>query len=335
MFKKNVRMIVMLLVVAMMFVGCSPSEPSQSSTPPVSEPQSSVASEVEPQSSTAPEVEPQATTITDREGKEITVPTEVNAIISMAPSITETLINLGLGDKIVAVDTYSEGIEGLPADLPMFDMQQPNVEAIAELSADVMFASGLSVIGTEDPFTPIKDMGTIITYIPSPIDIEGIKADIKFLGDMTHTADEAAAIVADMESAISEITTAIADEEKGTTVYFEIAAAPYAYSFGSGTFLNEIIELLGATNILADSEGWMSVSEEVAVTANPQVIFTNVNYIENPVGEILSRASWQSVDAITNSRVYLVDANASSRGNENIVTAISEMAKALYPNSFN
>lgn len=59
-----------------------------------------------------------------------------------------------------------------------------------------------------------------------------------------------------------------------------------------------MIELIGAKNILASKEGWMSVSEEVIVAADPDVILTNVNYIEEPVEEIKSRTGWENVKAI-------------------------------------
>lgn len=71
---------------------------------------------------------------------------------------------------------------------------------------------------------------------------------------------------------IADIGKSITDKK---TVYFEIAAAPYAYSFGSKTFLNEMIELIGAENILASQEGWLSVDTESVIATNPDVIMTN------------------------------------------------------------
>ena len=107
------------------------------------------------------------------------------------------------------------------------------------------------------------------------------------------------------------------------TVYFEISAAPYCYSFGEGVFLNEMIDLIGAENVLAGQEGWLSVEEESVVSANPDVILTNVNYIEDPVGEILARPGWEGVTAVQNGGVCTIDNKTSSLPNENIVQAVS------------
>src|SRR5699024_9933189 len=118
------------------------------------------------------------------------------------------------------------------------------------------------------------------------------------------------------------------------TVYFEISPAPSAYSFGKGTFLNEMIELIGAENILSSQDGWLAVETESIVAANPDVILTNVNYIENPVDEILSREGWSGVNAVANKNVYYIDNQAASLPNENIVKALKEIAVAVYPDVY-
>ena len=94
---------------------------------------------------------------------------------------------------------------------------------------------------------------------------------------------------------IKEIGSKITDKKK---VYFEIGPAPNLYSFGNSTFLNEMIELVGAENIFKDINGWTSPSEEAVIDANPDVILTNVNYVENSIEEIKSRKGWENIKAI-------------------------------------
>ena len=55
--------------------------------------------------------------VTDREGTEVNIPTKIEKIISTAPSNTEVLMALGLGDKLVAIDKYSTDIEGINTEL--------------------------------------------------------------------------------------------------------------------------------------------------------------------------------------------------------------------------
>ena len=131
------------------------------------------------------------------------------------------------------------------------------------------------------------------------------------------------------------ISAALASARQGKkTVLFEISALPYIYSFGTGTFLDEMIVLMGAENVMGDQVSWISVTEESAVAANPDVILTSVNYIEDSVGEILGRSGWENVTAVANNAVYYIDNGASSLPNHHIVDAMLEMALAVYPEEY-
>ena len=273
-------------------------------------------------------------TIIDREGREIELPAKTDKIISMAASITETLIDLGLGDRIIAADIYSEGINGLKSGLPLFDMMNPDAETMAAMGPDLIFASGMSRESGGDPFKPVTDLGVVMTYIPSSDSIAEIKNDIRFIGRMTGTDARAEAIIGDMEKEIEEINMRARASSQYKTVYFEISAAPYLYSSGGGTFLNEMIELVCAENILAGQDSWLSVSEETVIDKNPDVIFTNVNYIDDPIGEIKSRPGWGVITAAAENQVFYIDTDSSSRPNEFIVKAMREMARALHPGLF-
>lgn len=296
--------------------------------------ESSSKSESSSQQSSTSTSQETGTTIKDREGNDMKVPENVDSIISMAPSVTQTLISLGLGNKLVAVDKYSLAIEGVNQDLPSFDIMAPDVESISALNPDIIFATGMSKSGGDDPFKAVTDLGVLMTYIPSATKLSDIKEDILFLGQVTHTSEKAEAIVSDMETNINEILDKIGDDQPEKTVYFEIAEAPNIVSFGSDTYLNEIIEMLGAKNIFADQQSWVSVSEESVLQENPDIIFTNISYIEDPVAEIMNRNGWDALDAVKNQQVFFIDNNASSLPNENVVIAIDQMAKALYPDIF-
>lgn len=195
------------------------------------------------------------TTITDREGNEVTIPTKLERIITTAPSNTEILVGLGLADKLVGVDTYSEGIEGLSKELPMMDMNNPDAEAIIALEPDIIIASGHNKIGSaEDPYKAIVEAGIPVVYIPSSDSIEGIYKDIEFVASIVNEDKKGEEIITDMKEKISkyeDLGKTIKDKKK---VYVEIGPAPNLFSFGQGTFLNEMIEVIGAENIFKDEK---------------------------------------------------------------------------------
>lgn len=278
--------------------------------------------------------EQKSVAIKDREGSDFTPPSKIDTIISLAPSTTQILIDLGLEDKLAAVDTYSQPLLKEGTTLPLFDIMNPDAEKLASLDVDIIFATGMSKVQGEDPLKLLKDMGAVVTYIPTSATIADIKLDIAFIADVTGTSKTGKSLVETMEKEISKyekIGKTITDKK---SVYFEIGAAPSMYSFGTDVFLNEIIELIGATNILAGESGWISVAPEVLVAANPDVILTNVDYIENPTDEIKARPGFADVNAVKNNQVFSIDNRSSSYTNHKIVDAIKEMAQAIYPEDY-
>ena len=273
--------------------------------------------------------------VTDREGTEVNIPTKIEKIISTAPSNTEVLMALGLGDKLVAIDKYSTDIEGINTELPQIDFLNPDAETIIGLEPDIVIASGHNKTGSvEDPFKAISEAGIPVVYIPSSYSIDGIYKDIEFIADVVNEKSKGKEIVDDMKAQVEEIK-AIGDTiTDKKSVYFEISPAPYLSSFGKSTFLNEMIEIIGAKNIFENEEGWVSPTAEAIIDANPDVIITNAGYMENPTEEIKSRDAWENINAIKNNEVYLVDQNASSRPSQNVIKALEQMAKAVYPEHY-
>lgn len=263
--------------------------------------------------------------------------TEVGRIISTSPSNTEILVGLGLTDKIVAVDKYSTDIEGLNADIPQLELSNPDAETILALEPDLIITSEINHVGNaENPFSMLEESGIDVLYMPTSTSIEGIYSDIEKIAEATGTTAQGEALINGMKekiSAISEVAKTIPESER-KTVYFEISPAPSLFSFGKETFLNEMIELIGATNIFGNETGWISPSEETILKDNPDVILSNVNYIENPIEEIKGRAGWENLTAVKDNQIFMINTNAASRPSQNVIIALEEMAQAIYPNYY-
>lgn len=268
---------------------------------------------------------------TDPSGASVQIPDEIESIVVLTPAVTEVLTALGCGDQIVAYDAQSEGLEGVPSDVPVFDMVKPDMEQLAALKPDLLFVSNLTMYDESNPYEQLVDMGICVLSVPSANSIAEIKESISFIAAAVGKAEEGEKLVSDMQAEIDRIAAVGQTITDKKSVYFEISAAPEMYSFGTGVFLNEMIELIGAENALADQQGWIRVEGETIAAANPDVILTNVNYIEEPVSEILSRSGWEGMNAIQNKQVYYIDNMSSSLSDQNIVKALDEMAKAVYP----
>ena len=321
---KKILSLILALAMAASVAGCAAQPASGSASAPasVSAPSSAVS---------APAAEKPTT---DPRGAEVNIPDEIGSVVVLAPSIAETLVALGCGDLIVGYDAQSVGLEGLPADVPTFDMMQPDMEQLAALKPDVLFVSNMTLYDQTNPYQQLIDLGVCVLCVPTANSIATIQEDIAFIAAAMGKTAEGDTLIADMQAELDRIAAIGATVTDKKSVYFEIGAAPSMYSFGSGVFLNEMIELIGAENVLADQEGWLAVEAETIVAADPDVILTNVNYIDDPVAEILGRSGWEGMSAVKDQQVFYIDNMASSLSNHNIVKALDQMAKAVYPDLF-
>ena len=334
--------LLLVLILTIAIAACGQAQPDAASasadTASVQTTSAETAASTEATPEATPSATPEATPVAkpdkDRAGNAIALPAVVKTIVSHAPSFTEILIAMGLADRIVAIEQNAVALEGVKAEWPVFDMMAPDTEKLLALKPDVLFASPMSTGGGEDPFKSLRDAGICVVYVPSSDSIQGIMDDLVFVGAVTGATEAAQKLVDGMKSeidAISAIGKTIAEKK---SVYFEIAAAPSMYSFGSGVFLNEMIEMIGAKNVLADQKSWIAVTDEVAVAADPDVILTNVSYLPDPVGEIKARAGWSAMKAVKGNQVFQIDNMASSLPDHNIVKALRQMAKAVYPDLY-
>lgn len=273
---------------------------------------------------------------TDPGGASIVIPDQVDSVVALAPSICEMMVALGVEEKLTGYDLQSVGIAGLPENVPTFDMVNPDMEQLTALAPDMLIVSNLSLYDQEAPYQPLIDAGVCVICIPTSESVEGVRSDICFLADALRVPEAGERVVEEMDTELARLSAIVSDlpEEEKKSVYFEISPAPYLYSCGTDTYLHEMIELAGGRNVLADQSGWLSVEGENVVAANPDVIFTNVNYMDEPVEEILGREGWAGVSAVMNGDVYYIDNSASSLPDQNIVKAVEQMARELYPERF-
>jgi iron complex transport system substrate-binding protein len=261
-------------------------------------------------------------------------------VISSAPSNTEIIAALGLAERLIAVDPYSKGIEGVKPDLPEVDFFYPDAEAVIGLEPDIIITSEINNFGAADsPFKPLADMGITIVQIPTSTSLEGICGDIltiaASLGVKERGGELADSLRAEVNR-IAEIGKTIEDKDK-KKVYFEVAPAPGMVTLGSGTYINEMIETIGAVNIFAGEKGWFSPSAEAILEGNPDVILTMAMAGQgsaDPAAELRNRRGFETISAVRENRVYAIDADSAGRPSRNITLALGQMARAVYPDLY-
>ena len=277
--------------------------------------------------------------IIDRSGRSVIIKGEINRIISTAPSNTEIIVDIGQADKLIAIDIHSANVSGIPADLPLLDFFYPDAEVIINLSPDLIIASGHNPSGSgEDPFRLLREMGGIpVVYISMSKSIEDIYLDIKFIAEILKAGEEGEKLISSMKNQVDEIARAALAAQKASeienkkTVYFEISAAPDMMTFGKDSFISDMIYVIGAVNVFGNDNWLVTPGAEAVIARNPDVILTNVNYIDNPIAEIKNRPGFNHISAVQNNRVYQIDTDSSVRPSARVVLALRQMQEAVYP----
>jgi iron complex transport system substrate-binding protein len=288
----------------------------------------------------APAPAPTATTVvprsfSDRGGRQITLNAPPTRIVSLAPSITETLFAIGAGSQVVGVTTFCN----FPAEAAAltkvggFTADTLSLEAIIDLDPDLVLAGDAGQLA---PLEALKPLG-IPVLLFAPGQLQEVYADIEQLGAITGHESEAATALAAMRGRIERIVKVAADipADQRLRVFWEVFDEPLMTA-GPTTFIGQLIELAGAQNIFADaSEEYPQVSTEAIIERNPDVIVGPDYHADKLTPELIARRpGWDQLAAVKDERVYLLNADIVSRPGPRLADALEELARILYPERF-
>ena len=268
-------------------------------------------------------------TIKDMMNRTVTIPKEPQRIVSLAPSITETIFYLGAGDKLVGVTKYADWPPAVKNITKVGGYgAYANLEEIAKLKPDLIIADN-AVFYKQGFLESLEKIAPVV--IVNPKSINGIYEQIELLGKILNREEQAALVIAEMKAQISYIESLVANQSRPTVMYLVSTYNGY-WIAGNDTFANSIIQIAGGRNAFADIKGWKAVSEEEIIARNPDVVIIASAYV-NP--KIFCSGPLSTIKAAKTGRVYTVsDPNVFQRPSPRIVLAIREMAELLHPQVF-
>ena len=243
-------------------------------------------------------------------------------IVSLSPAATEVLFAIGAGPQVVAVDNWSTYPPEAPAtDLSGFD---PNIEAIASYEPDLVVIAN----DTGDLVAGLVALDIPVLVSATPFDISGGYGAVAALGAVTGHVTEAREVIETMRS---DMAAALANApDVAIRVYHELDSTYYAVS--SNSFIGAVYAALGAANIAdeADTEGYgyPQLTEEYIIEADPQLIVITAQTAYT-ADDVAARAGWESVSAVRNGRVLVVNADIASRWGPRLPQFVAAIAEAL------
>lgn len=331
--KKWMLLVIALFFAATVIVGCNNSDVAKQKEPVKDIENSAVVVEEKEKKDVEDQLFP--LTLTDAVGTEVTIEAQPTRIVSLMPSVTETLFGIGAGDYVVGRTDWCNYPLSVN-DIPSVGQMEFDLEILLSLQPDLVLAHEGGLFAAGEKLDQVRTAGIPVVVIGNSNSFNGVYDAINLVAYATGLVENGDAVVADLKeafNAISEKASQISDSEK-VTVWIEID--PTLWTTGKGTFMHEILETINVFNAAEAVEGWSQWSEEDVIVLNPDVIVTTYGYyIENPKQQIMERAGWNSVAALQNERIYDVDADTLSRPGPRLAEGVGQLAKLIYPEIFN
>jgi iron complex transport system substrate-binding protein len=306
-------------------IGCAGSSPAASSgsSPSPATVASASASEAAPAF---------PVTITDDDGVEVTIDAEPQRIVTFAPSATEIVYALGLGDRLVGVsgpfDDYpQEATEvaeiGGAGDFGV----DPSVEQVVDLEPDLF----LTIKGGDQWKERLRELGVPVVTLDAT-DLDDLMNDIEVAGEITGAGEEAAAVVEDLSARAAEVEAAVADVEP-VTCFYETFYPPL-FTVGPGTFIYDLLERAGCDPVTAGTDiQYPEWSVEDLVERDPQVYLVSSESGAS-ARAVARRAGFDAIAAVADGRVVPIESDLAERPGPRIVEGLLLIAEALHPEVF-
>ncbi len=267
-----------------------------------------------------PAGKPETRLVTDELNRPVRVVANPQRLVSLAPSVTETLYALGLGDKIVGVTSYCDYPPEAKAKEQIGDTLKPSIEKIIALKPDLVIASIASQL--EAFVQKLEDAG-IPVYVSNPRNLAETLNSIQTIGALTGTNDKATALTDKLRQRIAAIHQRTAGRDK-PAVFVLLGAEPLI-TIGGATFINDLVTQAGGQSISADEKSdYPQYSLETVIARKPQVIFLQA-------GDERLPERLQQTPAAQQRRVFHVNDDLLLRPGPRIIDGLEVIAEKLHP----
>ena len=237
------------------------------------------------------DVWPQALQLTDDRGVTVRFAAPPQRVVSLLPSLTESVCVLGQCQRLVGVDRFSNWPVTVQALPKLGGLEDAPIEAIVALKPDVvLLAASARVISR------LESLGIKVLAL-EPKNFADVQRVLRQLGVLFGVPD-AERVWRTVDAALERAVATVPARAKGAKVYFEVSREPYAA--GESSFIGELLSRLGAGNIVPASMGpFPQLNPEFVVRAKPDLIMIG----DGSVQGLALRPGWGGLRALREQRV--------------------------------
>jgi iron complex transport system substrate-binding protein len=269
--------------------------------------------------------------LVDETGRTVRVPEPVLRIVSLAPSLTETVYAMGLQDRLVGDTDYCDYPPEAQKKEKVGGAINPSLEEIAHLKPDLVLVT--RHLNSLDTVHSLDALG-IASYATDPRTVDEIISSTKRLGEVLGAAEAGASIAEDLQHRLDVLQQKIGDLPP-RRVLFVVWTDPLI-SIGKDTFIADALRRAGAVSIVDSKQDWPQVNLEEIARLQPEVLVfadSHSEAVPRSLDALATRPGWRILDAVRN-RNYAVISDAVNRPAPRIVSAIEDLAVKLHPEAF-
>ena len=275
-----------------------------------------------------------AISVTDDAGTVIVLNATPARIVSLSPSNTEILADLGLTDQIVGVTDVCDYPQEVKNKTRIGGYSAISIEKVAAARPDLVLASDLT---PKETVGRLREIGIPVAVV-SPRNISHMIRDLRMIGTLTGTERQAGELAANLSDRVAAARPCPSATGRPTVAHV-VWHSPL-YVSGNDTLQNDVITIAGGKNVFASMNGWGTVSLEEFLVKNPDIIIVNGGGgMDSSQKDVILEAfmnnpQYASLSAVKNKQVYAVDADIISRPAPRIVNAAEEVARIIHPGCF-
>ena len=266
-------------------------------------------------------------TFVDDLGRKLYLAKHPKRIISLAPSITETLFALGLNDEIVGVTEFCD-YPPQALEKPKVGYSQPNLESIVALQPDLLLApKSFMRVDLLQKLEQLK----IPTFVLEPHTLEEIMAHIQMLGRMVGRSQEGNEQTVALRKQISTLSLQLEGLPRPTMLY--VLNSEPLITVGPGSFIHHLIELAGGRNAAEQATtSYPRLTMEEVLRQNPDYLVFPVGKFEGiPQSEQDAWKRWNTLNAVKHNQMFQVQSDLLNRPGPRIIEGLKQLVNILHP----
>jgi len=270
-------------------------------------------------------------TVQDETGRSVRMPVPVRRVVSLAPSLTESIYALGMDELLVGDTDYCDYPPAAMNKHKVGGAVNPSLEEIAALKPDVVLVT--KSLNRLETVQQLERLG-IAAYATDPHSIDEIRSSVHRLAGVMGNSAAGEALdngLLQQETSLRERLQNVAAKR----VLFIVWTDPLI-SVGKHTFIADALEHAGAVSIVESSQDWPQMSLEEMVRLQPEFLVFASGHSEavsRDMEALAKRPGWNELDAVKH-RKFAVISDAVNRPAPRLFSAVEDLARQLHPEAF-